>query len=39
MSDVGIVAIAAISVGGLVIVLTVVFVAIWGKKGRKITED
>ena len=39
MSDVGLVAIVAIAVCGLVIVLVVIFVAIFGKKGRKITED
>ena len=39
MSDVGMVAMVAIAVSGFVIIAVVVFVAIFGKKGRKITED
>ena len=39
MSDVGIVAVAAIGAGALVIILTVIFVGLWGKKGRKIIEE
>ena len=39
MSDVGIVAVAAIGAGALVIIITVLFVGIWGRKKRKITED
>jgi len=39
MSDVGLVSMVAIGVAGLVIVLVVVFVAIFGKKGRKVTEE